>query len=264
MKRQPTFYIPHGGGPCFFMDDPHNIWTNMGNFLNKLPQTLPQLPSSIVVISGHWENTPIKIHAAAKPSLYYDYYGFPDHTYELTYPASGNPELAKEIQTLFQSQNIETEFEYQRGWDHGLFIPLKVMFPDANIPIVQVSLHHSLDPQTHIEMGKILSPLRDENILILGSGMSYHNLPYLFSGKESPNASSFHDWLTEAVTKPVIAERNQLLSDWLNAPGARSNHPREEHLLPLMVAAGAGDQDIGQCIYKDTILNKPITGYRFG
>ncbi|EUK17618.1 DODA-type extradiol aromatic ring-opening family dioxygenase [Commensalibacter papalotli (ex Servin-Garciduenas et al. 2014)] len=264
MKRQPIFYIPHGGGPCFFMDDPHNVWTNMGNFLNKIPYSLPQTPDSIVIISGHWENMPIKIHAADKPSLFYDYYDFPPHTYELTYPASGNPQLAEKIQQLFQSQHIQAELEYERGWDHGVFIPLKVIFPDANIPIVQVSLHHSLDPQTHMKMGDILSPLRNENILIIGSGMSYHNLPYLFSGKETAYADQFHDWLTDTVTNPDISQRNQGLTNWLQAPGARSNHPREEHLLPLMVVAGAAGKDQGICILKDRIINKPIAGFQFG
>lgn len=264
MKRQPTFYIPHGGGPCFFMDDPHDVWTNMGNFLNKIPYSLPQIPDSIVVISGHWENTPIKIHAAEKPSLYYDYYDFPPHTYELTYPASGNQQLAEKIQKLFQSQNMQAELEYERGWDHGVFIPLKVMFPEANIPIVQVSLHHSLDPQIHLQMGEILSPLRNENILIIGSGMSYHNLPYLFSGKETAFADQFHDWLTDIVTNPDISQRNQSLANWLQAQGARSNHPREEHLLPLMVVAGAAGQDQSICIFKDRIINKPIAGFQFG
>ncbi|MDI2090908.1 DODA-type extradiol aromatic ring-opening family dioxygenase [Commensalibacter oyaizuii] len=264
MTQQPAFYIPHGGGPCFFMDDPHDVWTNMGNFLHKLPQSLPCLPSAIIIISGHWENAPIRIQNAAHPSLYYDYYDFPEHTYQLKYPANGHPQLAQKIKNLFDIHGIKAEFEHERGWDHGVFIPLKVIFPNADIPIVQISLHPSLDPQLHIKIGLNLSYLRKKNILILGSGMSYHNLPYLFSGQETKEAFAFHHWLASTLTNPDIAERNQALIDWENAPGARSSHPRAEHLLPLMVIAGAADQDIGHCIYKDIILQKPITGYRFG
>lgn len=264
MTRQPVCYIPHGGGPCFFMEDPYHLWTNMGDFLHKFPQTLPQLPDTILVISAHWESSPVKIHHHPNPSLLYDYYDFPEHTYHLHYPAPGNPKLAKHIHELLTKHQIQSEFEEKRGWDHSVFIPLKVMFPNADIPVVELSLHKNLNSEYHLNIGQALSPLRDQNILMLGSGMSYHNLPSLFSGQGNPEAHAFDKWLDHTLTQLSPENRNRLLIGWENVPSALSAHPRAEHLLPLMVIAGAAKQDIGTCIFKDSILHKPISAYQFG
>ncbi|AYN87361.1 DODA-type extradiol aromatic ring-opening family dioxygenase [Commensalibacter melissae] len=262
--RQPVCYLPHGGGPCFFMDDPYNIWTNMGDFLHKFPKTLPKKPDAIVVIAAHWESDPIKIHHHPNPSLYYDYYDFPEHTYQLQYPASGYPLLAEQIHTLLTEQHIQSEFEEKRGWDHSVFIPLKVMFPDADIPIVEISLHNNLDPAYHFNIGRALYPLRNKNILIMGSGMSYHNLPFLFSGQGTREAYAFDNWLTDVISLPACDDRDRLLIEWEKTADAHSAHPRTEHLLPLMAVSGAARQDHGKCIFKDIILHKPISAYQFG
>lgn len=264
MVRQPTFYIPHGGGPCFFMDDPHNLWTQTGNFLHQFSRFLPCQPTAIIIISSHWENDPILINNHPQPPLYYDYYDFPEHTYYLEYSAPGEPILAKKLLDALISQQIPAQFNHERGWDHGVFIPLKLMFPEANIPIVELSLHANLDPHYHLQIGQALAPLRNKNILIIGSGMSYHNLPYLFSGQEKKEALLFDQWLTTTITQHIATERINYLSDWLNAPGALSSHPRSEHLLPLFVVTGAAKHDQGHCIFKDYILNKPFSAFQLG
>lgn len=261
---QPTYYIPHGGGPCFFMEDPHDIWTQTGNFLYEFSNLLPQRPKAILVISSHWENTPLLINSHPHPSLYYDYYDFPEHTYHLKYAAPGDPLLANKIQNLLAMQHIPAYLETKRGWDHGVFVPLKLIFPNADVPVVELSLHANLDPDYHLYIGQALTSLRNENILILGSGMSYHNLPALFSGEGRKEAFAFDQWLTTTITHSVAIERNKLLSQWLKAPGARSSHPRPEHLLPLFVAAGAANNERGYCIFKDHCLQKPLSAFQFG
>lgn len=264
MTRQPTYYIPHGGGPCFFMDDPYHLWTHTGNFLHHFPRLLTKPPKAILMISSHWESDPVSINHQSHPALYYDYYDFPEPTYHLDYPASGDPILAERIKQLLSVRKIHARLEANRGWDHGVFIPLKLMFPKADFPVVELSLHSGLDPSHHLQIGKALSTLRDENILILGSGMSYHNLPALFSGTEQDKAMAFNQWLITTVTDPMPSKRNQRLACWTQAPGAISSHPRPEHLLPLLVVAGAADTDQGHCIFKGRILNKPINAFQFG
>jgi aromatic ring-opening dioxygenase catalytic subunit (LigB family) len=264
--RQPTYYIPHGGGPCFFMEwDPADAWLKMAEWLRTFPKSLPEKPKALLVISAHWEAAVPTVTATATPSLIYDYGGFPPHTYQLTWPAAGAPELATRTQALLNQAGIEATQDDSRGFDHGVFIPLKVAFPKADIPTVQLSLNHSLDARQHIAIGLALQPLRDEGVLIIGSGMSYHNMrQFRWDNTPIPNADAFDTWLTQAVTRPIIAERNHLLSEWEAAAGGRDAHPREEHLIPLMVAAGAAGNDVGKLALLDHVLGAPISAYRFG
>ncbi|MFT6625215.1 MAG: aromatic ring-opening dioxygenase catalytic subunit (LigB family) [Cycloclasticus sp.] len=263
----PSIYIPHGGGPCFFMDwtrGPANTWDNMAQWLGLLHLSLPQKPSAIVIFSAHWEAEVVRINSHPAPELIYDYYGFPEHTYRLSYPAPGSPELAKRIQTLFTAANISSELDPTHGFDHGTFVPLKVMFPEADIPVVQVSLHASLDPQLHLKMGAALQTLREDNILILGSGMSFHNMQILMQGSDPQNHSGqFDSWLNQACTA-TPKETNQQLSEWQTAPSALACHPREEHLIPLMVAAGAAGNDAGKNIFTDQVMGATVSAYQFG
>jgi len=264
--RLPTYFIPHGGGPCFFMDwDPPDMWDSMEAFLAALPHDLPATPKAILVASGHWEEADFTFGSHPKPPLIYDYYGFPPHTYELTYDAPGAPDLAARAAGLLGDAGVPARLDDARGYDHGVFIPLKVAFPDARIPVVQMSLKAGLDPQAHIRAGQALSPLRDEGVLIVGSGMSYHNLRrYRRHGEGIVEESDLFDrWLGEAVTAPP-AERNARLAAWDKAPAARLSHPTEEHLIPLMVAAGAAGEDPGRIVYSDRVLGAMVSGYRFG
>ena len=196
-KRGAVLFIPHGGGPLPILGDPHH--KKLVKFLENIKSKINK-PSSIIVISAHWEEDEVKITSGEKPSLIYDYSGFPEETYKISYPAPGNPELANKIKNLLNAKNINPKLDRERGFDHGVFIPLKIMYPEGTIPCVQISLLNSLDPKEHIEIGKALSSLMDENILILGSGMSFHNLKILLSGSESDDRDNaknkeFDDWL---------------------------------------------------------------------
>src|SRR5271165_870056 len=180
--RQPSVFLPHGGGPCFFMDPPPEDptrWLALQAYLQSLPSELPKRPDALLVVSAHWEAPLPTVLAAAKPGLLFDYYGFPPHTYKLTYPAPGQPSLAARVRSLLSSAGIESDEELKRGYDHGIFIPLKVSFPNADIPILQLSLQRELDPVRHMAIGRALANLRDDNILIIGSGLSFHDLSAL-------------------------------------------------------------------------------------
>ena len=268
MARLPTLFIPHGGGPCFFMDPPagrpKDTWDRMAAYLRGLDASLGERPKAVLVISGHWETEHPTVNVAERPALLFDYYGFPEHTYRLTYPAAGAPALAKRVRDLLGAAGFETDADAERGLDHGVFIPLMLIYPDADVPVLQLSLQRDLDPAVHLAMGRALAPLRDEGVLIVGSGMSYHNLRGLFSGQGDDQAERFDTWLTEAVEDPDPAARDRALTAWASAPDARAVHPREEHLLPLMVAAGAAGEDRGVRTYADHILGKAHSGFQFG
>jgi len=259
--RQPTFFIPHGGGPCFFMDDPNGTWTGMAAFLRSLPQRLPEPPKAILVVSGHWETDGFAFTTAPRPPLLFDYYGFPPHTYELRYDSPGDPALAQAAAGLLTSAGFKTSADSERGLDHGVFVPLKVAFPEASIPVVEMSLDHGLDPAQHLAAGSALAPLRQDGVLIVGSGMSFHNMRGYRDPRFTPISESFDSWLTDAV-ESTADDRAEKLKVWANAPGGRLSHPAEEHLLPLMVVAGASDQR-GQKIYSEHVMKTVISGFGF-
>ncbi|HUX28739.1 MAG TPA: class III extradiol ring-cleavage dioxygenase [Terracidiphilus sp.] len=264
-KRQPTIFLPHGGGPCFFMEwtwGPADTWHKTQRFLEGLAGTLPAVPKALLVVSGHWEEPAFTASAAARPELIFDYSGFPEHTYKLTCPAPGEPELAERVAGLLGAAGLPSGLSADRGFDHGVFVPLKVAFPEAQIPVVTLSLASSLDPALHLAAGRALTPLRDEGVLIVGSGMSFHNLGGYFRPETSERARAFDGWLTEAV-ESTVPERDAMLTDWGRAPFARYAHPREEHLIPLMVAAGAGGEAPGRQIFNDAPMGAAISAYRF-
>ena len=258
---QPTFFIPHGGGPCFFMEDPHGTWTGMEAFLRSLPARLPERPAAILVISGHWEIDGFSFTGAAKPNLIYDYYGFPPHTYQLRYDVPGAPEIAREAASLLEEEGLMAGIDSSRGLDHGVFVPLKVAFPAADVPIVQMSLQRRLDPALHLAAGRALAPLREEGVLIVGSGMSFHNMRAYGNPLATEPSTSFDRWLGESVSLEGKA-RAARLARWEQAPAARLSHPREEHLLPLMVAAGAAEGP-GVQVFNEYVLETAISGFQF-
>jgi aromatic ring-opening dioxygenase catalytic subunit (LigB family) len=264
--KMPTLYIPHGGGPCFFMEwtmGPRDTWDGMAAWLRQLASTMPVKPAAMLVVSAHWEEPEVTVNTAANPPLLYDYYGFPKETYEIAYAAPGQPKLAARVQELLTRAGIAHGSNAERGLDHGVFVPLKLVYPEADIPIVQLSLKRGLDAAGHIELGDALAPLREEGVLIVGSGMSYHNLRR-FGSAGAVDSIAFDDWLHEAVSHTDAAERSKLLTDWAKAPAAREAHPREEHLIPLMVAAGAARGDAGRRIYSERVMDMAISGYQFG
>ncbi|RJG02477.1 DODA-type extradiol aromatic ring-opening family dioxygenase [Noviherbaspirillum sedimenti] len=262
----PTLYIPHGAGPCFFMDwNPPDTWNRMADFLKGVAATLPQKPSAIVLVSGHWLERDFSVTSGQHPELIYDYYGFPPHTYELRYDAPGSPKLAQRIAALLGQASIAAREDAVRGFDHGMFIPLKLMFQDADIPVVQLSLRTDLDPQAHLDAGRALASLRQEGVLIVGSGMSFHNMRGYGDLRFGPVSDDFDRWLT-ATVESAPAQRDAALRQWEQGPSARLSHPpgAEEHLLPLLVAAGAAAADSGRCVFADRVLEVAISAYRFG
>jgi len=264
-KRQPAIFIPHGGGPCFFMDwtwGPADTWHKTQRFLEGLAGTLPEPPKALLVVSGHWEEPAFTASAAAAPRLIFDYSGFPEQTYKLTWPAPGEPELAARVVEMLSKAGLPFAENPNRGFDHGVFVPLKVAFPEAQIPVVTLSLAASLDPALHLAAGRALATLRDEGVLIVGSGMSFHNLRGYLNPETPARARAFDAWLTKAVESPA-PERDALLTDWRNAPFASYAHPREEHLIPLLVAAGAGGNAPGKRSFGDEPLGAAISAYRF-
>ena len=266
MARQPSFYISHGGGPCFWMDFPPPIgpggFDRLKAFLQGLPDLVPAPPAAWLVVSAHWEAEVPTVSAAARPDMIYDYYGFPPMAYELQHPAPGSPELAVRVHALLQDAGIEAAEDPVRGFDHGVFVPMMMVDPAARTPTVTLSLRHDLDPAAHIAIGRALAPLRDEGVVIVGSGSSFHDLRTYFDGRAEP-AKSFDGWLVGAMTGDP-ASRDAALTGWEAAPGARACHPREEHLLPRMVAAGAGAGEAGHAVYRDIVGNKAFSGFAFG
>lgn len=265
VHRQPTIFLPHGGGPCFFMDwtwGPADTWNATQRFLEGIAAALPEPPKALLVISGHWEEPAFTASAAPTPQLIFDYSGFPEHTYQLTWPAPGNPKLAARVADVLQRASLPTAVSPSRGFDHGVFVPLKVAFPQAQIPVVTLSLAASLDPALHLAAGRALAPLRDEGVLIVGSGMSFHNLRAYLRPETPERARAFDGWLTAAVESPA-EQREAQLSNWQEAPFAAYAHPREEHLIPLFVAAGAGGNAPGKRIFNDEPMGAAISAYRF-
>jgi aromatic ring-opening dioxygenase catalytic subunit (LigB family) len=264
--RQPVVFIPHGGGPCFFMDwtwGPPDTWDRTRGFLEGFSRSLPAEPKALLVVSGHWEERAFTAGSGSKPDLIFDYSGFPAHTYKLTWPAPGDPPLAARVVGLLRSAGLPAESDPERGFDHGVFVPLKVAFPKADIPVVTLSLNQSLDPALHLAAGRVLTALRDEGVLIVASGMSWHNLRAYMRPETLARSREFDAWLTQAVESPA-GQREKQLKSWESAPFARFAHPREEHLMPLMVAAGAAGEDLGQQVFSDSPMGAAISAYRFG
>jgi 4,5-DOPA dioxygenase extradiol len=250
-------YFSHGGGPLPILGDPSH--QAMLDFMKQLPSQL-QRPDAILVISAHWEESVATLMGAPKPAMFYDYYGFPDEAYTITYPAPGSPELARHIAGILEGNGVPSRIDPQRGFDHGLFIPLKMMYPQADIPALQLSILRGLDPAAHLALGEALRGLRNENILVIGSGFSFHNLRAFFrpnaEGAPDPANEAFQDWLIETCTAPFTeAERAARLVAWEKAPNARYCHPREDHLLPLHVCYGMAGRP-GKLVFDDQILGK--------
>lgn len=271
--RLPVYFIPHGGGPWPFMDFPkdetgHGPWDELADFLRNFRSNVGHTPKAILMVSGHWEKEPVPtVSTSAAPGMLFDYYGFPEHTYQISYPAKGDPALARHVRDVLSQAGIESAEDASRGFDHGVFIPMMVAYPDANVPVVMLSLKSTLDAESHIALGKALGILRDEDVLIIASGMSYHNMR-MFRMRDAQHeaaAKRFDDWLTAAVTLDDPQEREAQLARWNTNPDALACHvPDHDHLVPLFVAAGAAGSDKGQQVFNGTIMGKAYSGYRFG
>ncbi len=241
--RMPTYFVSHGGGPWPWLTGPmRDNMAELEESLRRLPKELPAAPTAILMVSGHWEASTFTVQTNPNPPMVYDYGGFPEHTYRITYPASGSPALAARVVELLRAAGIPVAEDARRGFDHGLFAPLAVSWPEADVPVVQLSLKHGYDPDEHLAVGRALAPLRDEGVLIIGSGLSYHNLGLMGPGAAAPS-KAFDDWLGATVLDRAPSERSDELRRWAGAPSARSAHPQEDHLIPLMVVVGASEHD---------------------
>ncbi|MCA9694821.1 MAG: class III extradiol ring-cleavage dioxygenase [Nannocystaceae bacterium] len=262
-SKQPTIYLPHGGGPWPWIPTMNASLGPLRAYLEGLARALPEPPAAIVCVTAHWEAPVTTLSTNAAPTMYYDYYGFPSHTYELVWGAPGAPGVARRVRALLEAAGIKSAEDSARGFDHGTFVPLAVAWPEAQVPTVQMSLVAGLDPTAHLEIGRALAPLRAEGVLIIGSGMSYHNMRGFGSDRGALDSRSFDAWIGEVVTRDA-ASRAAALARWTEAPAARASHPREEHLLPLMVAAGAAEGDAATLPFRGDVLGARVSAVHFG
>ena len=265
-ERLPTYFISHGGGPWpYMMAQSNGMYDRLAQSLRDMPRQLGERPKAVLVISAHWEAHEFTVMAAERPPMVYDYFGFPEHTYRVQYPAPGLPALAGQVRQLIEGAGFAARLDARRGFDHGSFVPLAVMYPQADVPVVQLSLRAGYDPAAHLAVGRALAPLREQGVLIVGSGLSYHNLRRMGPAAAAPSRQ-FDDWLQQTLLATEPQQRAQRLIDWQDAPAARVAHPQEDHLLPLMVAVGAAGQDEAVCVYHEDGFYGGVTvsSFRFG
>lgn len=264
MSRMPTYFISHGGGPWPWMPDWRAMFANLEASFVQMVQDLPARPKAILMISGHWEDDSFAVMSSPNPPMVYDYHGFPPHTFQIQYGAPGAPDLAQRTHDLIAAAGLPARLDAGQGYDHGTFVPAHVMYPDADMPLFQVSLRKGYSPADHFALGRALAPLRDEGVLIVGSGLSYHNLALFGPGAKVPS-TAFDAWLAETMAAPP-AERTARLMDWETAPYARVCHRQEDHFVPLFAALGAAEGDKAAMVYHDTGLFGGVTAssYRIG
>jgi aromatic ring-opening dioxygenase catalytic subunit (LigB family) len=265
-SRLPAYFLSHGGGPWPYMEGEfRRRFDQLEASLVAIRRELEDRPRAALVVSGHWEEAAFTVSSGARPGMVYDYYGFPEHTYSIQYPAPGSPELAARVQDLLEAGGLACRSDASRGFDHGTFSMMKPLYPDADLPVVQLSLKSGYDPEAHIEAGRLLAPLRDEGVLILGSGFSWHNLRRMDASAAEPSRA-FDGWLQETLVRSSPPERLARLKDWTRAPAARIAHPREDHLVPLMTAVGAAEDEPGIRVYHQDDLFGAVSAssFRFG
>lgn len=259
-RRMPTLFVPHGGGPWpwvpAFMPQLARDYVPLRAYLEGLADTLPARPTAVVVVSAHWEAEVPTVLSSEQPPLYFDYYGFPIEAYRIAW----RPSLAGHVRRLLEDAGIRTAADPRRGFDHGAFVPLKLAFPHAQVPTVQLSLDASYDPTRHLAIGRALAPLRERGVLIVGSGMSFEN----FRAEDVTKRSRQFDRWFQAVATAEPHERDEGLARWADAPLARIAHPHEEHLLPMMVAAGAAGSDRGRVTWSGALMGIHVSGVTFG
>lgn len=240
LKKPRVLFLSHGGGPLPLLGDPAH--SEMVAHLEALAKRLER-PSAILVISAHWEAHVPTLTSGSKPPLIYDYYGFPQESYAIEYPCPGEPGLAASVKRALDGAGFAARLDDTRGLDHGVFVPLKIMYPAADIPCVQLSLLEGLDASAHVRIGRALAKVAHDGLLVIGSGFSFHNMKAFFTPETAQTSAmntSFEQWLIDTLGDAGIAEpeRARRLEMWEQAPFARYCHPREEHLLPLHVCYG--------------------------
>lgn len=266
-SRLPTYFVSHGGGPWPYLEgERRQAYAKLEESLHDMRRELGDRPKAVLVISGHWEEPGFAISSGEEPGMVYDYYGFPDYTYHIKYAAPGSPALARRVQALLAAGGVDARLDPLRGFDHGTFSIMKPLYPEEDIPLVQLAIDPAYDPAAHLQIGRLLAPLRDEGVLIVGSGLSYHNLREIRSESGAAVSRIFDEWLQDTVIRSGGKDRSERLIRWTQAPMARAAHPREDHLIPLMTVVGAAEDEPGSVSYHQADLLGGITAssFRFG
>jgi len=254
-------------GPMPILGDAEH--KHMAAWLRKFASTYlsENKPKACLVISAHWEAPKATVQSGDTNELYYDYYNFPKEAYNLSYPVTPAKDLSKRVIELLSKEHFPYAVDSKRGYDHGMFVPMMLIYPDADIPTIQLSLVSGLDPELHIKIGEALAPLRDEGVFILGSGMSYHNMRGFRDSKSDKDSEPFHQYLRETLADDTKSYEDKMegLIDWDKAPKARLNHPREEHLIPLMCIFGSSISSGGKAkeVYFHPVAGVKCAGYIF-
>jgi aromatic ring-opening dioxygenase catalytic subunit (LigB family) len=265
-RRLPTYYLSHGGGPWPYMEgEMRRRFDDLEASLLAIRHDWSDAVRAVLVVSGHWETDEFAVSSAAHPGMVFDYYGFPEHLYRIKYDAPGSPELAMRVRAMLEAGGFACESDPERGFDHGTFSLMQPLYPNGEMPIVQLSVKQDLDPQAHFSVGRLLAPLRDQGVVIIGSGSSFHNLALRGPAAIEPSRS-FDGWLQQTLLQTSIAERRQRVANWMVAPDARIAHPREDHLIPLMVALGAAEEEAAALVYHqpDFLGGWALSSFRFG
>lgn len=263
----PTYFLSHGGGPWpWLMESQGHLYRVLDASLKDMARQLGDQPKAIMVVTAHWEAPVFTFSTAERPGMIYDYGGFPPETYQITYPAPGLPALGERAAALLAAGGMASATDATRGFDHGTFSLLQALWPSAHIPVVQMSIRRDFDPAAHIAAGRLLAPLRDEGVLIVGSGLSFHNLRAMGNPAAHAPSHAFDKWLQASVVGLSGAERNLKLLNWEQAPAARLVQPREDHLMPLHVAVGAAEGEAGHLTYhEDTFFGGlAASSFQFG
>ncbi|XXH03176.1 hypothetical protein Hte_009572 [Hypoxylon texense] len=268
-KKPPVYFFSHGG-PTVQYETEHPAYTVLQNIGKEITKKVK--PTAVVVFSGHWEadSNGVEVNSAEHTDLIYDFYGFPPEFYQAQYPNRGSPQLASKILDLLTKAGIKAK-GVTRGLDHGVWSGFHVAFhPEENplnVPLVQVSLYSNQDADSHYRLGQAVASLRDEGIVIIGAGMSVHNLRDLFATRGDPRplpyTVSFDEALKEAVESPP-SERQARMREVTKRPDARQAHPRFDHLMPVYVAAGAAGEDDGKQTWTLHEGSMGWAQYRFG
>lgn len=275
--RQPVLFLSHGGGPSFFLSS-KDMDPGSARFLKGIDKDSPaahylrtmatkeNLTShrAILVVSAHWEEPAVTVQTSPSPDLYYDYYGFPPAAYHLHWPASGDPRFAQRTKDLLESRGIQCRTDGRRGYDHGVFVPLLLVFPEPRVPVFQVSLDGSLSPEKHLVLGEALAPLRDEGVLIVGSGFTTHR----GGGPAHPGYSrKFQSWLHDLLQNPQLTpeQRRQTLASCHLDQRVKEAHPRLEHFLPFLVVMAAAGYSPGKVVFSEFVMGSEalLEHYKF-
>jgi aromatic ring-opening dioxygenase catalytic subunit (LigB family) len=264
--RLPTYFVSHGGGPWPWMKEQYgNAYAQLEASLADMRRQVGERPRAVLVVTAHWEADAFTLSSNTAPGMIYDYGGFPPHTYQIRYPTPGDPALAARAAGLLEAAGLPSALDPERGFDHGTFSMLASVYPEADMPVVQLSIRRGYDPATHLAAGRALAPLRGEGVLIVGSGLSFHNLRQ-FGPAGALASHAFDAWLQHVLLELSPGDRERELLAWDTAPYARMAHPREDHLVPLWVALGAAESEPAACVYHEEAFfgSLAVSSFRFG